>query len=157
MQPTSPSHSQRIPPLYHPWLTPSSPGSIGAARFVHAAKLAQGGGASVSSSSVDQLKAMHRQCWKSGRQQAKFSNVKTTWLDWTECQHARVSAHTALEAYGGKSISKLRKLNQDACLLTLLTTQPPDVSSPPQLSFPSPPTLIQIRLAMRPSVCSASA
>ena len=48
------------------------------------------------------------------------------WLDWAECQRARLAAQTALAEYKGTDTTQKLKLARDVCLLVLLTSIPPD-------------------------------
>ena len=102
---------------------------ISAAKFVHEVRLAQAkGGVSVPTTAVDQLARLHTQCKRSARQESMFALAKKPeqWLSWEDVQRARVKARCALEAYAGKSASKLQQLTRDVCLLTILSLQPPD-------------------------------
>ena len=102
---------------------------IAAARFAMAVRKAHAAtGASVSTTSLDELTALHEQCLSQRRQRDKFSTARPpkAWLDWADCQRARLSAEKALVGYSGESSTMMLELTRDACLLTLLTGMTPD-------------------------------
>ena len=102
---------------------------IAAARFVLAIRKARAAtGVVVSTTPLDELTALHKQCLSEGRQRSKFSTAKPpkAWLDWAGCQRARLSAEKALAGYNGESAVMKLELTRDACLLKLLTAMPPD-------------------------------
>jgi hypothetical protein len=102
---------------------------IAAARFVLTIRKARAGAdAVVSTTPLDELTALHKQCLSEGRQCSKFSTAKPpkAWLDWAGCQRARLSAENALIGYSGASVVMKLELTRDACLLKLLTAMPPD-------------------------------
>ena len=102
---------------------------IAAARFVLTVRKARAGAdAVVSTTPLDELNTLHKQCLSEGRQRSKFSTAKPpkAWLDWAGCQRARLSAEKALAGYNGESAVMKLELTRDACLLKLLTAMPPD-------------------------------
>jgi hypothetical protein len=97
---------------------------VAAARFVHAQRAVGD-----SSSSIDQLEALHVQTLQRARQQTAFdlANPPPRWLDWSDVQRARCTAEEALAALDGKaSPLKRQQLTRDVALLMMLTYQPPD-------------------------------
>ena len=97
------------------------------ARFTH--EMVKKGGSSNASkldaAQIDQLASLHRQCAAEAAKEDAFhaTSMETpvNWLDWKECQLARVHA----EAQCAGNEPTLDALH-DACLLTLLTFLPPD-------------------------------
>ena len=102
---------------------------VSAARFVLSVMQAKATpGTTVSTAPLNELLALHAQCLAEARQDAKFSAASkpTAWLDWQDCQRARVTAEKALAAYKGSSQSTKLTLARDACVLRILTGMPPD-------------------------------
>ena len=103
---------------------------LSAARFVHARRMAAlPAGAKVDSTAVDQLAALHTQSLQQARQQAVFDLAKppTNWMDWSEIQHIRCNAESALASMGEQaSVTQWQKVARDVALLMCLTHQPPD-------------------------------
>jgi hypothetical protein len=99
---------------------------VAAMRFVHASLTARG--ATVNAASVDELVALLNQCISKGRAEAKFrvATKPKAWLDWAQCQRARLAAETAFAEYTGDDAAYALKLVRDVCLLVLLTGLPPD-------------------------------
>ena len=93
------------------------------ARFTHT-MVKRAGGANASkldAGALTALGALHQQCVQQSRKQDALAvGTPARWLDWSECQLARVQAERCASADGG-----LDALH-DRCLLTLLTYQPPD-------------------------------
>ena len=80
---------------------------------------------SASTAPIEALEALLVQCKSEGRQQSLFrvSAKPKAWLDWSQCQRARLAAETALakaERSGSDDAATKLKLTRDACLLTLL-------------------------------------
>ena len=101
---------------------------VSAARFTHVvltAKVAPG--ETVSTAPLNELLALHTQSLAEARKESKFSvaTKPKAWLDWSECQRARVAAENALRKVKGDSSTKLI-LTRDVCLLRVLTGMPPD-------------------------------
>ena len=98
----------------------------GVARFTHAmVKKREGPSTSrLDAGALDSLSSLHQQCVQQSRQQDKFDvGTPVNWLDWEECQLARVAVEKkAKAAQGAAGLDVLH----DLCLLTLLTYQPPD-------------------------------
>ena len=102
---------------------------IAAARFVLTTRKAHAAsGAAVSTVALDELTALHRQCLSEGRLRDKFSTARPpkAWLDWADCQRARLSAEKAMLGDSGACPAMTLELTRDACLLKLLTAMPPD-------------------------------
>jgi len=102
---------------------------LAAARFAHASLKAHASAeVTVSTVPVDELVALLHQCLSKGREDAKFrvASKPKAWLDWAQCQQARLAAETALATYNGTDASHRPKLVRDVCLLVLLTGLPPD-------------------------------
>ena len=102
---------------------------IAAARFAMAVRKARAtAGTAVSTTALEELTALHKQCLSQRRQRDKFNTAKPpkAWLDWAGCQRARLSAEKALLGYSGASTAMTLELTRDACLLKLLTAMPPD-------------------------------
>ena len=101
---------------------------VAAARFTHAMLRAKSD-ATVDTTAVDQLVALHTQALSEARQQSKFDTVKPpkAWLDWSACQRARLSAERVVAACDAEAAaSEKLELVRDCCLLTLFTALPPD-------------------------------
>jgi hypothetical protein len=102
---------------------------VSAARFAHAVLTARAApGKTVSAAPLNELIALHTQSLAEARKESKFSvaTKPKAWLDWSECQRARLAVEKALrEAEGGPSSTKLT-LTRDVCLLRVLTGMPPD-------------------------------
>ena len=82
----------------------------------------------MSAAPLNELIALHSQSLAEARKESKFSAASKpkAWLDWSECQRARMAAEKALrEAEGGSSSIQLA-LTRDVCLLRVLTGMPPD-------------------------------
>ena len=96
------------------------------AQFIHVmVKKTGGAGTSrLDAGALDSLSALHQQCVQQSRKQDSFGIGKpANWLDWKECQVARVHAERLADGTG--EADNLDALH-DVCLLTLLTFQPPD-------------------------------
>ena len=101
---------------------------VSAARFAHAVLAARAApGKTVSAAPLNELVALHTQSLAEARKESKFSvaTKPKAWLDWSECQRARVAAEKALGETKGDSSTKLT-LTRDVCLLRVLTGMPPD-------------------------------
>ena len=102
---------------------------VSAARFAHAVLTSKAApGETVSAAPLNELIALHTQSLAEARKESKFSvaSKPKAWLDWSECQRARMAAEKALrEAKGGSSSTKL-SLTRNVCLLRVLTGMPPD-------------------------------
>ena len=102
---------------------------IAAARFAMAVRKARAAaGVAVSTTPLDELTALHKQCLSQRRLRDKFSTARSpkAWLEWADCQRARLSAEKALVGYSGGCSTMMLELTRDACLLTLLTAMTPD-------------------------------
>ena len=101
---------------------------VAVARYTLAALKAQGSSTTVNQTPLNELVALHTQCLSEGRQQSQFSVAKPpqNWLDWSECNAARLAAEKALARYNGSGTTKRLGLIRDACLLKLLTAMVPD-------------------------------
>ena len=98
---------------------------VSATRFTHAVLSAKAKpGQTVSQRPLNELLALHAQVLSAARQEAKFSvAVKPKgWLDWADCQRARLAAETMLARHRAPNLD----LTRDVCLLKVLTGLPPD-------------------------------
>ena len=98
---------------------------VSATRFTHAVLSAKAKpGQTVSQRPLNELLALHAQVLSAARREAKFSvAVKPKgWLDWADCQRARLAAETMLARHRAPNLD----LTRDVCLLKVLTGLPPD-------------------------------
>ena len=102
---------------------------VAASRFTHAMlRVKAAPGTVVSTAPVDELIALHTQVLSEARMASKFSAAlpPKSWLDWGECQRARLAAERAVAEYDGNDVTKRLSLARAACLLKILTALPPD-------------------------------
>ena len=91
------------------------------ARFAHEMVKQAGNASQLDGSVLGALSALHQQCIAEAARHDAFRQTPVNWLDWRECQLTRVHA----ERIAGATNATLGAL-RDACLLALLTYQPPD-------------------------------
>ena len=91
------------------------------ARFAYEMVKQAGNASQLDSSVLVSLSTLHQQCIAESAKRDAFRQTPVNWLEWRECQLARVHA----ERIAGAADADLGALH-DACLLALLTYQPPD-------------------------------
>ncbi|MDC0526063.1 hypothetical protein OAO87_03595 [bacterium] len=102
---------------------------VAASRFTHAALKAKASpGTVVSAQPVEELTALQAQCKAEALEEAKAAVVKPpkAWLDWEQCQQARLRSEQAVAAYKGTDATEKLALVRKCCVLKLLTALPPD-------------------------------
>ena len=96
---------------------------VSATRFTHAVLSAKAKpGQTVSQRPLNELLALHAQVLSAARQEAKFSvAVKPKgWLDWADCQRARLAAETMLARHRAPSLDLTRDVCRQAAQLRLM-------------------------------------
>ena len=101
---------------------------VAAARFTHASLRAKAPRTTVSTQPVEELTALHAQCKAEALEEAKAAVAKPpkAWLDWEQCQRARLRSEQAVASYEGVDATEKLALVRTGCVLKLFTALPPD-------------------------------
>ena len=85
-------------------------------------------GTVVSAQPVEELTALQAQCKAEALEEAKAAVVKPpkAWLDWEQCQQARLRSERAVASYKGANAAEKLALVRTCCVLKLFTALPPD-------------------------------